>query len=56
MIRRGFPVGSVIKNSPANAGNTGDAGSMPRWGRSPGGGSGNSLQYSCLNNPMNRGA
>ena len=56
MIRRGFPVGSVIKNSPANAGDTGDAGSMPRWGMSPGGGSGNSLQYPCLGSLVDRGA
>ena len=34
----------------------GDPGSIPRWGRSPGGGHGNPLQYSCLDNPMDRGA
>ena len=49
----GFPGGSVIKNSPANAE---DAGSIPGSGRSPGGGHGNPLQYSCLENPMGRGA
>ena len=48
-----FPGGSVIKNSPANAG---DVGLIPGSGRSPGGGHGNPLQYSCLENPMDRGA
>ena len=41
----------VVKNSPANAGNTG---SIPGLGRFPGGGNGNPLQYSCLENPMHR--
>ena len=49
----GFPGGSVVKNPPANAG---DAGSIPGSGRSPGVGNGNPLQYSCLGNPMDRGA
>ena len=49
----GFPGGSVVKNLPAGAGNVG---SLPGLGRSPGEGDGNSLQYSCLENPMNRGA
>ena len=49
----GFPGGSVVKNPPANAG---DVSSVPRLGRSPGEGSGNPLQYSCLGNPMDRGA
>ena len=49
-----FPGGSVVKNLPANAGHAGDAGSIPRSGRSPGGGSGNPLHYSCLGNPLNR--
>ena len=44
---------SVIKNPPAKAG---DAGSIPGSGRSPGEGNGNTLQYSCLGNPMGRGA
>ena len=44
----GFPGGSVVKNLPANAGNAGDTGSIPVWERSPGGGNGNPLQYSCL--------
>ena len=41
----------VIKNPPANAGDTRDAGSIPGMGRSPGVGNGNLLQYSCLENP-----
>ena len=39
-----------------NAGDIRDMGSIPVWGRSPGGGHGNPLQYSCLENPMDRGA
>ena len=46
----------MIKNPPANAGDVRDAGSAPGSGRSPGGGHGNPLQYSCLQNPMDRGA
>ena len=46
----------VIKNSPANAGNLRDAGSTLGSGRSPGGGHGNPLQYSYLENSMDRGA
>ena len=52
----GFPGGSgknSVKNRPANAG---DAGSIAGLGRSPGEGNGNPLQYSCLGNPLNRGA
>ena len=49
----GFPGGSVVKNLPANEG---DAGLIPESGRSPGEGNGNSFQYSCLGNPMGRGA
>ena len=49
----GIPGGSVVKNPPASAGNTG---SIPGSGRSPGGGHGNPLQYSCLENPMEGGA
>ena len=41
--RGGFPGGSVVKNLPANAGDVGDAGSIPGSGRSPGGGNGNPL-------------
>ena len=48
-----FPGGSAVKNPPANAG---DAGSIPGLGTSPGEGNGNPLQYSCLENSMNRGA
>ena len=55
-MARDFPGGSVVKNLPANTGNAGDTGSSPGSGRSPGGGNGNPLQYSCLENPMNRGA
>ena len=51
-----FPGGSVVKNPPANAGDARDAGSISGSGRSPGGGHGNPLKYSCLENPMDRGA
>ena len=50
---RGFPGGSAVKNLPANAV---DSGLIPGLGRSPGDGSGNPLQYSCLENPMDRDA
>ena len=46
----------VVKNPPANGGDIRDSGSIPVWGRSPGVGHGNTLQYSCLENPMDRGA
>ena len=46
----------VIKNPPANAGDIRDSGSTLGSGRSPGGRHGNPLQYSCLENPMNKGA
>ena len=46
----------VVKNPPANAGDIRDGGLIPGLGRSPGGGHGNPLQYSCLENPMDRGA
>ena len=49
----GFPGGKVVKNPPANAG---DLVSIPGSGRSPGGENGNSLHYSCLENPMDREA
>ena len=48
--------GTVIKNLPANAGDTGEVGLIPGSGRYPGGGNGNPLQYSCLENLMDRGA
>ena len=51
-----FPSSSVVKNLPANAGDTGDKGSIPGSERSLRGGNGYSLQYSCLENPMDRGA
>ena len=46
----------VVKNTPTNAGDIRDAGSIPGLGRSPRGGHGNPLQYYCLENPMDRGA
>ena len=46
----------MVKNPAANTGNTKDAGLIPVLGRSPGGGNGNTFQYSCLRNPMDRGA
>ena len=49
----GLPGGSVVENLPATAG---DPGSIPASGRSPGEGNGNSFQYSCLGNPVDRGA
>ena len=45
-----------VKNLSANAGDARDAGLIPGLGRAPGGGHGNPLQYSCLENPMDRGA
>ena len=44
----------VVKNPPTNAGDIRDLGLIPGWGRSPGGGHGNPLQYSCLDNHMER--
>ena len=46
----------VVQNPPAKAGDIRDMGSVPGLGRFPGGGHGNPLQYSCLENPMDRGA
>ena len=54
-VLRGFSGGSVVTNSPANAGDAGDMGLIPGLGRSPGGGNVNPLQSSCLENPMDRG-
>ena len=51
----GFPVGSLVKNVPANTGKVRDMGLIPGWGRSPWVGNGNQLQYSCLENSMDRG-
>ena len=52
----GFAGGLMVKNLPANAGDTRDVGSIPGSGRVPGEENGNPLQYSCLGNPMDRGA
>ena len=46
----------MVKNLSANAGDAGDAGSVPGWGRSSGGGNGKPLQYSCLENSTDREA
>ena len=51
---KGFPRGSVVQNPPAKQ-ETGDTVSVPGSGRSPGGGNGSSLQYSCLENPTDKG-
>ena len=53
ILSHGFQDGSVVKNLPANAG---DTGSIPGAGHSSGGGSSNRLQYLCLGNPLDRGA
>ena len=52
----GFPGGPLVKNPSANVGDIKDAGSISRLRRSPGGGNGNPLHYSCLEDPMGRGA
>ena len=52
-VDKPFPGSLVVKNLPAN---TGDVNSVPGWGRFPGEGNGNPCQYSCLGNPMDRGA
>jgi len=52
---RGFQVVLVVKNLPTNARDVRDTGLIPGLGRSPGGGHGNPLQYSCLENPMDKG-
>ena len=56
ILAMGFPGGSVGKESACKSGDAEDVGSVPRWRRSPGGGHSNPLQYSCLENPMDRGA
>ena len=53
---KGFPGGTVVKNPPVNSGDTRDVGSISGLGRFPGRGNGNPLQYSYLENPMDRGA
>ena len=55
-VGQGFSGGSVVKNPPANTGDTGDVGLMPGLGRWARGGNGNPLQYSCLESPMDREA
>ena len=55
-VSRASQVALVVKDPPANAGDRRDTGSFLGWGRSPGGGQGNPLQHSCLENPMDRGA
>ena len=54
VLTRYFPGGSVVKNLPANAGDLRNTGSIPGSGRSCEEGKGNPLQYSCLENPMDR--
>ena len=56
MEYKGFPGATVVKNPPANAADVGEEGPILGQGRSPGGGNGNLLQYSCLGNPNDRGA
>ena len=56
LLRKASQVVLVVKNLPANAGDIRDPGSIPGLGRSSGEGHGNPLQYSCLENPMDRGA
>ena len=53
---RCFPSGSSRKESACQLADAGDLGSIPGWERCPGGGNGNLLQYSCLENPRDRGA
>ena len=55
-ISKCFPGGTVVKNPPANEGDARDVGLIPGSGRSPGVGNGNPLQYSCLENSMDRQA
>ena len=56
VVQAGLADGAVVKSRPDNARHSGDAGSGTGSGRSPRGGHGNPLQYSCLENPMDRGA
>ena len=55
-LKRASQVALLVKNPPANVGDIKDEGSIPESGRFPGEGHGNPLQYSCLENPMDRGA
>ena len=54
LLQHGFPGGTVVENPPADAGDAGDADSIPGSGRFPGGENGHPLQYACLENPMDR--
>ena len=56
MLSRASQVVLLVKNSSTKAGDEGEVGSIPGSGRSPGEGNGNPLQYSCLENPLDRGA
>ena len=56
LLQAYFPDGSMVKNPPANGGDAEDAGSIPGSGRCPGRGNENTLQCSCLKNPVNRGS
>ena len=56
LLVRASLMAQEVKNLPVNVGDTGGMNSDPGWGRSPGGGNGNPLQYSCLGNPIDRGA
>ena len=56
MCQRASQVALVVKNLPANVGDARALGSTSGWGRFPGGGNGDPLQYSCLENSMHRGA
>ena len=56
MVEEASQIVLVVKNSPANVGDLRDVGSISGLERSPGGGHGNLLQYSCLENQMDRGA
>ena len=55
-LSKGLPGGAEVKSLPASAGDGTDLGLIPRLGRSPRGGNGNPLQYSCLRNLMDKGA
>ena len=55
MVMMGFPGGSVVRNPPANAGDTRNADSIPGLVKSPGEGNSNPLQHSCLENPVDKG-
>ena len=56
ILGRASQVALVVKSLPAHTGNIRDVGLIPGWGRSPGEGHGNPLQFSCLENPTDRGA